>query len=241
MDAQIVAPLVIAFGFKARNGKDTCVQEIIKHCPGAKRYAFATELKREVNEMAEAHGGIIGLITYLHTHGTTDRLGRPISLPSYVKYHSDAPMDDPECPLGKHRTLLQFWGQHRRENFDNLYWVKKVRSRIIEESPDIALISDLRYKNELFWVKQEYKDYGFSVLVERTGYIDPSVNSSHVSEQELADTTFDFEIRVRDGELDELKSDALIVFQMIIDRISLGMEEVPTGTSSIYRRDELDV
>jgi hypothetical protein len=201
--------IVLGFGHRARQGKDEAVRAIIEARGeqfDIRRYPFAGELKREINEAAERAGGMLGLFTnpliYLETE-----------LPEWVKYEADPDMSDPLCPLGKQRTLLQFWGGHKR-NEDPFYWVRKVAERIAADKPQFALIPDMRYVNEAFWVKA---NTGYTVKVTRHGFSDLSTNPEHISERQLANFAFDISITVLDGELEQLRKDAVQVFDMVIE------------------------
>lgn len=183
----MIDSIVFGFGHRARHGKDTVAAAIIEHRKNqydVRRYSFATELKREVNENAMKSGGMIKLFDnglrcegcgYWQTNGNV------IALPDWVQYDFNAPMDDPECPYGKQRTLLQWWGTEFRRNVEPDYWIKKLAKRIEEEKPEVALITDVRFPNEAEWVKQ----YGDIIKVRRTG-MPPDKNPPHISELALA-------------------------------------------------------
>jgi len=184
-----------------RSGKDSVAAEIIKQRSGQydiRRYAFADALKQEVNDMAKACGGMRELF-----------LLNPL-LPQWVEYDPVAPMDDPLCPLGKQRSLLQFWGVYRREQEQD-YWVNKVAQKLEEEKPEICLITDLRFMNEFLWAKE----YGDTIRVDRPGL----PLGTHVSETSLAclaDSEWDAVI-ANCGTLAELKRKALITFDKLME------------------------
>lgn len=192
----MIDSVVIGFGFRMRSGKDTAVEEIIKQRglvdPRAttlgyggdrydiRRYSFADALKREVTAAALKCGGMQQLF------GGTPAMfvqanGSFLELPEWVQFDPNAPMDDPECPLGKQRALLQFWGSEYRRSIDPEYWVRQLAQRIELEKPQIALISDMRFPNEMVFVKQ----HGETVRVDRDG-LPPA---THASETALADTS----------------------------------------------------
>lgn len=204
--------LIIAFGYKARHGKDTAVKTIIEARGNefdVRRYAFADELKREYTNAVEALMRDKGL--------SAQDAVRELCMDAGVEYEPNPDMTDPLCPYGKPRKLLQWWGTEYRRAQDPYYWVKKLRDRLRLEKPQIALISDLRFKNEKDWVLAES---GFTVSVNRHGFDDGSTNPTHISENELDGQKFDYEIHVPDGNLDELKKDALFVFDHIINSFS---------------------
>jgi hypothetical protein len=201
--------IVIGFGHKMRHGKDSAVAAIVANRADkydVRRYAFADALKREANEAAEKAGGMEQLITEMRsTH----------NLPEWVVYSPTPDMSDPLCPLGKQRTLLQWWGTEYRRASDSYYWVKKLYRTIQQEKPQIALVSDMRFKNEFNWVVSLD---GRTVKVTRHGFDNGAGN--HPSEIDLDGVKFDYEILVNDGELDQLKKDALTVFDLICDEFT---------------------
>jgi len=175
------SPVIIGFGYRLQNGKDTVVQSILDGYGSKydmKRYAFADDLKEEV-------------------------AGKEMDL--CIKYDIEP---DPE---NKWRNLLQFWGQFRREQ-DEFYWIKKVANKLDIDQPRVALISDVRYRNEATFIKD--RD-GFLVKVTRTGYVDVTSNNDHQSEHDLDYYPFDYEVIQEDGKVEDLKLDALELFQLI--------------------------
>jgi hypothetical protein len=213
--------VIVGFGFRARSGKDTAVAEIIKQrglLPALRvvgdttdlprgttyagherydirRYAFADALKREVNAAASAAGGMGAL------------LAQP-RFPDWVQYDPDAPMDDPMCPLGKQRSLLQWWGAEYRRAQDPDYWVRQLANTIELEKPQIALISDLRFGNEMEFVLQ----YGEAVRVDR----DSLPPATHISETALEDSTDWSLILENNGTLEEFKEGAVVAFDELL-------------------------
>jgi hypothetical protein len=229
----MIDSVVIGFGYRARSGKDTAVAEIIKQRglrtfpqpedPGTerydiRRYAFADALKREVNAAASAAGGMLNLLT-LASRRYAMCNGYYMDFPDWVVYDPEAPMDDPMCPLGKQRTLLQFWGAEYRRAQDPDYWVRQLAQTIELEKPQIALVSDLRFPNEMSWIKQ----YGETVRVDRAG-LPPS---THASETALADTSDeDWSIILENNStLEEFKLGAVTAF----DELMLNF---PTGQAN---------
>ena len=133
---------IIGFGHRSRSGKDTAVETIIQRFGtgvDVRRYAFADAVKREVNEAAIPFESMVEFIFW------GKREGR---LPEWVVYDPEAPMDDPLCPLGKQRSLLQFWGTNYRRAQDEDYWVNQVAQKIASDNPTFALLTDFRFENE---------------------------------------------------------------------------------------------
>ena len=137
--------------------------------------------------------------------------GNFLELPEWVVYDPDPPMDDPECGLGKQRLFLQWYGSEFRRAANPSYWVDRVATRIAEEKPDIALLSDVRFPNEMSWAKT----YGEVVRIDR-----PSVKSpnAHVSEEALSSIPDDCwdDIITNDGSLEEFRKRVLFSFDMLL-------------------------
>ena len=210
----MIESLIMGFGHRARHGKDTVAAEIIRRRSGSgpgwyqiKHMAFAHALKKEVNDMAISAGGMKNL--FLRS-----------SFPEWVTYDPSPDMSDPYSPLGKQRKLLQWYGSYRREQDEN-YWVKRVISRIEKERPEICIITDLRYSNEMAFVQE----YGDAIKVERRNpdgslYVAPGV-IPHPSEEVLADVPNNQwdAILTNDGTLEELKDAGVKMFDMLMERL----------------------
>jgi hypothetical protein len=221
-DSEKIQSIIFGFGYRARSGKDTVVAAILEgrsNLYKIKRYGFADELKREVNEAALKSGGMRNLFSdglrgegcgFLQTNGNV------IPLPEWVQPDPNAPMDDPFCPLGKERLLLQWWGGEFRRGADPDYWIKKVAQHISEDNPEVALISDVRYLNEVRFVQK----YGEAIKVDRPGL--PSLHGAagvHASELALADFQDWDDVIVNDANLETLRERALFSFDMLLSSI----------------------
>jgi hypothetical protein len=233
--------IVVGFGYKARHGKDEAVKSIIAARAGqydVRRYAFADVLKKEVNDAAVAAGGMLELFK----QGGTFEVGKDdfTPFPSWVQYDPDADMTDPLCPLGKQRTLLQWWGTEYRRNQDPNYWIKKLNDVLLVEKPRIALVSDMRFPNEVSWVKQDPSS-GFVVRVDRLGY--KSNTPPHESEKALdfmADEDWHYIIQVNDGDIDELKRDAVVVFDLIVEFLTPpDLSEIEAFEEKVVKTEEV--
>jgi hypothetical protein len=224
---------VIGFGFRARSGKDTAVAEIIKQrgltspphtdskVYGAceerydiRRYAFADALKREVNAAAIAWGGMENLFKPNHRFAMCN--GYYMDFPDWVQYDADAPMDDPLCPLGKQRSLLQFWGAEYRRAQDPDYWVRQLANTIELEKPQIACISDMRFPNEMAFVLQ----YGETVRVDRAG-LPPSTHASETALQDVSDEDWSI-ILENNGTLEEFLEGVVTAFDELMTNFPFG-------------------
>lgn len=233
--------LIVSFGHKAKRGKDSVVQHLIATYGGRfdiRRYAFADAMKIEVSN-AIAEEVMQGASPLQAIRELEDWAGIP--------HDENMAMNDPLCPHGKSRTLLQFWGgDYRRRGMvagkqvntpDEFYWVRKLRDRIRSEQPQVALISDLRYKNEAAMVKSESQD-NRTVRIDRQGF-DLGLGSDHTSETELDDYGYDYEILVADGDLDELKRDGVHVMELILEQLSAKYAVVPEDIFDKLKADKL--
>lgn len=140
----------------------------------------------------------------------------------------------PYEPDKKHRTLLQFYGMMRRKE-DSNYWIKKLAKTIdSDKEVKVALITDLRFKNEAYWLKDRGKVIGnecYLVRINRQGYLNPDANNADISETDLDefvefgktpsdDPFFAFEAHYSGG-LDELKRDVITIFENIIEDLDV--------------------
>jgi hypothetical protein len=166
-------------------------------------------------------------------------------LPKWVKYDPTPDMTDPLCPLGKQRTLLQWWGTEFRRKQDPFYWVKKLRDQVRAERPRVALIDDLRFFNEVAWVKQD-KDNRI-IRLDRVGFQESalitSTESTHASEQELdalPAKDWHYTVEVTDGDLQGLTEAAVYIFDQIVDELTAKPEiaEFPEKELTEYAIDE---
>lgn len=181
----LINTVVIAFGHKARQGKDFCVQAIIdkyKDQYDVRRYAFGDALKEEVK-------------------------GREMELCLQFGLKPD--------PDNKWRTLLQYYGTEYRRKQDPFYWVKRLANKLQADKPQIALISDLRFRSEMYFVEHFCK--GYTVKVVRHGFVDLVNNVNHPSEVDLDGVDFDYTITCNDGEVEQLQKDACTVFDMVME------------------------
>lgn len=207
--------VIIAFGHKARQGKDICVGHILAEYAdkySIKRYGFGDGVKTELYDLL------------LHpTAPYWDLAHKVPSLPSYLSLpHPREQFVSDEAKVSWVNDnkqaivlLMQHYGTEYRRAQDPLCWIRKVKEKIEKDSPQIALISDLRFKNEFYFVKSHQ---GWTVRVERVGFVDPNRDPEHPSEIDLDDILFDYEITCESGDLDTLREDADTVFSMILEK-----------------------
>ena len=205
--------LVIGFGYKARRGKDTVCREIAER-RGARlkvrQYAFADALRSEI------HAALFDVWAQQHRDRAYDPFAAMILLCEWagVPYDINAAAD-PVYPYGKQRALYQWWGtEYRRNQFGQDYWLRRLDESIQRDRPDVALISDVRFPNELEYVRSVG---GYTVRLDREGF-EIADGSRHVSEvglDALPASAWSHVIAVKDGELERLKSSALLFFDSL--------------------------
>lgn len=219
--------VLIGFGHRARSGKDTAIAAILQENKRRKtlrdpeypayamrRYGFGDELKLEVNQAVEVFSFPRDIrFLWDKNYWLVNERGDFVQLPEWVEYDPNPDMTDPLCPYGKQRTLLQWWGQEFRRNIDPDYWVTKLKQRIEKEKPQLALISDMRYPNEMKFIKE----YGETVRVDRPdlGPLDPK---AHYSERALAEVPDEDWSRIltNDCSLEEFKARSIEAFDALL-------------------------
>jgi len=170
--------LLLAFGNKARNGKDTAAEAICDYY--TRQYALKARVYGAASGASAAK--IFRFAEALYEECRT----------MYGMKEKDAP-------------LLQRIGQARRDE-DPLYWVKICYSKILSSSVarnGIAIIPDLRYKNEAEFLKSKG---GILINVKRlnedgTQYIADDRDPSHPSEIELDGYNWDYYIVSKEAAL----------------------------------------
>ena len=153
--------LVIGFGHRARQGKNTAALAFMEAAPIAadiKLCAFADALKAEVRHACIQTGGAGLLIEGFKEAGL---------MPDWV--HDE---------IGKPRTLLQWWGTDYRRKKDPDYWVKRLQKSIADRDPHIVLVTDVRFMNEVDFI---HSLNGYVIKVIKDGPPDIDVHP-HASE-----------------------------------------------------------
>lgn len=205
--------IIIGFGNKARHGKDTAAEAIVsyfdrktavqvKHSlppagPTVKIYKYATALYQEVNDWLKYQADNIGdpfgsRVVFDINNKETQQYTR---LPEWVQ-----PDPNPEvnalAPYGKHPKLLQYWGTEYRRNQDKNYWINRLFDQIKKDNIGIALVTDVRFKNEAFEIENRG---GYTVNVTRLNadgskFVDPNRPADHPSEVDLDDWNWNFRL-----------------------------------------------
>jgi hypothetical protein len=235
--------LIIGFGSKARNGKDTAAEAIrdyyerrnavvhngrLLFIPGTQVaiFKFATALYQEVEDLIRDFGleqvfsGKFELpVPNAATKTPVEEGVVPsfdiIRIPSWVT--SGDPTPAPMAKYGKHTKLLQWWGtDYRRTHFGMNYWVDRLFASI-PANLDIALISDTRFPNETDGIKQRG---GYTVQVQRlhedgTQYFSSDRSVDHPSETALDGYNWDYYLKAKSGEIAWVQKQAIALVRYL--------------------------
>jgi hypothetical protein len=185
--------ILIGFGHRARQGKNTAAQAVLESLPldaAVHMYAFANALKAEVRTACAKFGTQWDLIAAWKEAGL---------MPEWV--HFEEP---------KARSLFQWWGTDYRRKQDPAYWVKKLSTKLDEHKPGVALITDVRFLNEVDFI---HSHGGVVVDCIRIGAADVSVEE-HVSESEL-DTYRGWDYHITAATAEECKAQAVAIYQKV--------------------------
>lgn len=198
----------------ARSGKDTVVAHLCARYgrgPSVidgidiRRYAHADALKVEVYD-------------WLATAEALFSLGlRPVSIPGGVWPQSETLRTQGDKirwvdeNKGHLRQLLQKWGSEFRRGQDENYWVGKTDAAITFDRPQVALISDCRFANEVNGCHVTFR-------CKREGYVEADASvAAHVSERELAGFTADYTLKAHDGDVAGLLKQAEAAFERVLE------------------------
>lgn len=204
-----MSQVLIGFGNKSRNGKDTACLGIVEWCMRhdfpVLHVNFADALKVEVTEAIRAAGSIGDLLVQGAAPG--------IIIPSWVQPTPNAELE-PLSPYGKHVKLLQWWGGDYRRSENENYWLDKWKPKVVDFD-GVVVASDSRYFSEAVGITELG---GYNANVRRLNedgsqYLDPSRSSAHRSETELDSWNWDFRIIGGYGQQDLVKMQAVQVLK----------------------------
>jgi len=198
--------IIVGLGHQAQNGKDSVAAAIIAKHPQAKRYGFSDALKAEVYE---------ALINDFDPFWPQHEEMWLMSFPCPTDYTGDVVKQIAWIDGQKHepsvRRLLQVWGTEYRRADDPLYWVSALSKRLHADKPEIALIADMRYRNEFYWIKGLG---GVTVNVVRVGYDN---GLTHASEHDLNGAPYDYLLAAGHDDLAGLQAGAVKLFDKICE------------------------
>jgi hypothetical protein len=196
--------LILGFGNKARQGKDTAAEAIRDYYQnlnlhGLKQhrvgiFKFATALYQEVNDWLKVFNGVSNWANATMIENTEFYPDLNTRIPDWVQPDPN-PEVSPLAPYGKHPKLLQWWGTEYRRTQDVHYWTKKLFASI-PNNLDIALVTDVRFPNEAYGVKARG---GYNINVARlredgTPHFSTDRRGAHISETALDGYNWDFRL-----------------------------------------------
>lgn len=197
--------LLLGFGNKARQGKDTAAESVVNYYLGAGVPAvsmpFAGALRQETKDAIEQAGGIMQLLANPLPDGTC--------IPTWVEPDPNPAISE-GFPYGKHPKLLQWWGTEYRRAQDPDYWVKKVFYEL-KNFDGVVVISDVRFVNEFAAIKN---NGGFTINITRVNadgstFVAPDRDAKHISEVALDGVDWDFFLKVKTGHAYLLRRQAI--------------------------------
>lgn len=213
--------MIIGIGHKMRQGKDTIANYLVEKY-SFKKIAFADILKDEVSDPSVPvlfYYKTTGLLVMTDKYGGRFEIGRNAGFSniydkfvSYLEKNNDYDSINVIIKNGvvnKDRQLYQLWGDYRRTVFGKDYFVDKVIS-VIDNSDDDYVISDVRFLNEANAIRKMG-----GVLLKVYGRLVNEAHTDHISENELNDFRFDYEIS-NDTTFDDLYYNVDLVMRDIL-------------------------
>lgn len=205
-------PILIGFGHKARHGKDSAARFIHQEYPAfTKVYSFAAALRavcRAVLGMREKHGPllqIVGTEVFRMPKGSLER--------SQALFDFGVRYPEFKRQLNNLADIV---------TTDENIWVRSLQDLILEDQPEVALITDMRFPNEAAimdatvkvtrWIRDD--QHG------NVPFVAPDRPANHVSEIALDDYTgWTAKIDAEDGNMGELRDEALFTFDHVLESI----------------------
>ena len=174
---------IIAFAGRKQSGKTTCSEFIsnkYQSFGASKIYNFADPLKNDLCI------GILGL-TYDQCYGSDD----------YKNTLTDCYWDNKQMTA---REVMQFIGTDVFRKMRNDVWTSATINRIHLDKPDLAIIADCRFPNEVEAIQNAG---GLVIKLMRNPY-----NSDHLSETALDEQNYNIEN-----------------FDLVVDNINMTIDE----------------
>ena len=131
----------------------------------------------------------------------------------------------------KDATLLQFVGTDVFRKHQPDIWVRVLADTLHEQRPEVAIITDLRFPNEMQMIKDRA---GYTVRVTRTQadgspWVAPDRDPNHLSETALDHSHFDFELTAVSGNLVSLYQDGIQLFDQLWSVYAVAYAAAPAG------------
>lgn len=181
---------IIAFAGRKQSGKTTCSEFVANLFVGqllgsVKIFNFADPLKKDICI------NILGL-THDQCYGSDDQKNELVN----------CYWDNKQLTA---REVMQFVGTDIFRTMQNNVWASATIKKIHNEKPDLALIADCRFPNEVDAVKSVG---GYVIKLTRNPY-----NSTHTSETALDDSNYDnsnFDLVIDNRYLDINQQNSLV-------------------------------
>lgn len=199
-------PIILALGHEAQSGKGEVAQYLKRVYGGCNLLvaSFAKALRFEIQQEVQQ---ISADYMCPQRHAVEILCYR-----KGVKFDPFAKPDE-NNPFGKQRALQQFWGTDYRRAQCATYWLDKVQAEIDSVKPDLVILDDARFNNEVDWVREQG---GINVRVHRPNKTSlQGAEAAHVSEHQLANYEWDH-ILVNDGSLKQLHTRAADLYRTIL-------------------------
>lgn len=186
--------ILIGFSGKKRHGKDAAADAII-------------------------HARGLGAKSAYHRIPVINQLMPPVH--NIQKFgFGDLVRDEVEfhCPGTSNRKIWQNWGASKREIHPD-YWIFKMDAIVLRARPDVALITGVRFNNEMEWLKSYG---GYLIHVCRIGFVDPEPGTDDVTEQ-FDGNQADLILSVWDQGVSSLRELAVDAFDEMMKKYMGGM------------------
>lgn len=221
--------IIIGLGNKARQGKDIAASYISSIRKNVNILHLADELYNEVKLPSNTLIKRENDIYHLYDKNTDSYIEKSIDeVPTLHSIFEKRAIDKYEKMIDKDPEILQFWGTNFRRQQNENYWIEQLDKKLKdlelnsdnqfnEHMPQIILIPDLRFKNELEYIKQ---NNGYFIRITRVEndkqYIDDERSKDHISETELDDIEEDYCIYAFSGDFKKLFHQIGLLISLII-------------------------
>jgi len=116
-------------------------------------------------------------------------------------------------------SLLVAHGHERRKEYED-YWLDLVLESMVKDKPDVAILPNIRFNNEAFFVRYGFPERGKvirvrSVIQDGLDYISPDRDPNDPMEYENLSIEADYFLTVKRGQTALLKKQAITLFDYI--------------------------
>lgn len=223
---------LIAIGNKARQGKDTLAEMLMRLLPGSSVIThFADPLKEELQNLNNPLPLVFrkkcnGTLYYFLYNGEKYDAINAKLVPKLHKIFTDRKIKEYQGMTEKDSEMLQFWGtDYRRVFYSEDFWVRKMNSKLLQlaQTYKTVIIADCRNLNEFESVKSQHGVYVSikRILLNDTQFIDPNRDPNHISEIALDNITADYSLVVKDNDMIEFEEKATQLAKTLKERFKL--------------------